>query len=353
MFNTLNNVQNVSQIVSVFSHGKTPEELKPSASEKPLFVILVGAPGVGKSTQAKKILANHGKEYDSFYNVSLDSIVEQIVPYRTATKTLYHTFTEDGTTLTDEELAMLSEVYLATIMSKDHGFNLNYTVRRITKKHRGNENKLKKPVVKNKSLATLVDLRMEGLEYGIEQGYNILYDTTFRKSKNIMASDILPLLEQYPEHEYQIHVIHVTATKDQIRMQLNKRHQNMIKNGYIRAISPKLIGMFMMDNKQGFDIAKEYFMSGEYVKDEPTTQYDPSRFTFETIDNKFISNVAPTPLNQTTNNIMTRLNQLSVKNNSSNQPTNNLSNQLAKLSVNNKNSNKNSLNTTRKRSTVQ
>lgn len=339
MFNTLNNVQNVSQVVSVFSHGKTPEELKPSASEKPMFVILVGAPGVGKSSQARKILISRGKNYDNFYQVSLDSIVEQIRPYRTATKTLYNTFTEDGSTLTDEELAMLSEVYLATIMSKDHGFNLNYTVRRITKKHRGNENKLKKPVVKNKSLSTLVDLRMEGLEHGIEQGYNILYDTTFRKSKNIMASDILPLLEQYPEHEYQIIVINVTATKEQIRMQLNKRHQNMIKNGYIRAISPKLIGMFMMDNKQGFDIAKEYFMSGEYVKDEPTTQYNPSRFTFETINNKFIAN-------SSVNNVIARLNGLSVKN----KPSNNLSNQLAKMSINNSNK-KYNLNTTLKRST--
>lgn len=334
---SLSNAQDLSKIISIFSHGKTSDELKPAASTKPLFVILVGAPGAGKTSQAKKILQSRGMDYDHFYQVSLDSIVENVIPYRNATKTLFDTFSESGAkNLTDEELAMLSEVYLATIMSKNKGFNLNYTVRRITKKHRGNENKLKKPVTKNKSLATLVDLRSEALEHGIKQGYNILYDTTFRKSKNIMASDILPLLEMYPEHEYQIDVILVKAPKEQIRMQLNKRHRNMISQDYIRAISPKLIKMFIEDNEQGFEIAKEYFTGEDYLKNEPESPYVSDRFTFETIDNKYVQ-FNTTKKNKNTNDLSNMLvtlqlnNKKNNKKNNTNKNTNNLTGKMNQL----------------------
>lgn len=346
MFQTLNELQDVEQVASVFSHGKTPEELKPTGSEDPLFVILVGAPGVGKTSQAKKILAQRGKPYDNFYQVSLDSLVERIAPYRKGTKTLYNEFTNHGTDeLTDADLAMLSEVYLATIMSKVSGFDLDYTVQRIMKKKRGNEDKIKKVPSKAAPLKTLVDMRLEGLEYGIEQGFNILYDTTFTAKKNIMSTTILPLLEQYPEHHYHVYVILVTAPKEQIRTQLNKRHRNMIKNEYIRAIPPMLIRRFMIDNEQGFEAAHDYFSSGEYKSNVKNSTYNSSRFTFESVDNPF------TPIANSFAN--------AIKKNNSGNVSKNITNQLANLSIKNNsnrrvtknNSNRRNTNNTRKNST--
>jgi len=72
------NLEDVTEdaVISLFA-GKSINELK---SETPYCVVLVGAPGVGKTTKAREILRNMDMDYDTFFNISLDRIVERIKP---------------------------------------------------------------------------------------------------------------------------------------------------------------------------------------------------------------------------------------------------------------------------------
>lgn len=290
---TLEEAQDVSIIHNIFSNGKA----LPSP-ERPTFVVLVGAPGVGKTTQVKKFLKKDGKSYESFYHVSLDSIVERVKPYRIATKLLYDEMKKKQE-LTDEDYAILNEVYLATIMSTDNGFDLNYTVHRILNKIEKRD-KRKKEAKPATDLQSLYEMRAEGLQEGINRGYNIIYDTTFSSKKNIMKDDIMPLLEDSPI-KYHIHVILVEADKEQIKRQLAKRHKNMIRDQYIRAMPPKLTGKFIEENKKGFEVAEAYFTSGKYQTNVKRTKYTPLQFVFQRVENLFNPPVSSMEMNEIEN----------------------------------------------------
>ena len=281
-FKTLKDAQDITKIVSIFSHGVKESTLK---SPTPIFVVIVGAPGVGKTTQAKKILLEHGYQYENCYNVSLDSLVERVRPYRITTKLLYDEMRKKRLEqLTDEDYAVLNEVYMATIRSKDLMFDSTYTVHRILGKMEGGEKKGKE-ISKESKYYTLTELRKKGLEYGIKHGFNIIYDTTFSSTKNVMGTDILPLLEKQTDFTYQILVLHVTSTEEQIRKQLKYRHKQMVKEGYIRAIGPKLTKKFIKENQVGMENAERYCTS-EYQKEYETTRYTPDKFIFRTIINE-------------------------------------------------------------------
>ena len=290
---TLEEAQDVSIIHNIFSNGNA----LPSP-EKPTFVVLVGAPGVGKTSQVKKFLKKDGKSYDSFYHVSLDSIVERVKPYRIATKLLYDEMKKKQE-LTDEDYAILNEVYLATIMSTDSGFDLNYTVHRILNKIEKRE-KRKKEAKPATDLQSLYEMRAEGLQEGIHRGYNIIYDTTFSSKKNVMKEDIMPLLEGSPI-KYHIHVMLVEASKEQIKKQLARRHKNMIKEQYIRAMPPKLTGKFMEENKIGFEIAETYFTSGKYKTNVKKSKYSPLQFVFQRVENRFNPPISSMEVNEIEN----------------------------------------------------
>jgi len=281
-FKTLKDAQDISKIVSIFSHGVKESTLQ---SSTPIFVVIVGAPGVGKTTQAKKILLEHGHHYEHCYNVSLDSLVERIRPYRITTKLLYDEMRKKRLgQLTDDDYAVLNEVYMATIRSKDLMFDSTYTVHRILGKMEGEEKK-ERESSKESNYYTLTELRKKGLEYGIKHGFNIIYDTTFSATKNVMGTDILPLLEKQKDVTYQILVLHVTSTEEQIQKQLKHRHKQMVKEGYIRAIGPKLTKKFIKENQVGMENAEQYCTS-DYQKEHTTTRYTPDRFMFRTVLNE-------------------------------------------------------------------
>jgi hypothetical protein len=101
-----------------------------------------------------------------------------------------------------------------------------------------------------------------------------------------MKEDIMPLLEASPI-KYQIHVILVEASKEQIKKQLARRHKNMIKEQYIRAMPPKLTGKFIEENRTGFEIAETYFTSGKYKMNVKKTKYSPLQFVFQRVANRF------------------------------------------------------------------
>jgi GTPase SAR1 family protein len=302
IFTKLENAQNVKKIAKVFAKDKPNYELKPN----PHFVVVVGAPGVGKTTKTQQIIKKElGLNYDDFYNISLDSLVERVKPYRNVTKRLYNTLKAKKEILGFPELneknfGLLSEVYLPTIMSNKSNFTLGATEMAKLEKIAalGNEKAteaLKKRKAAPKEAASglkhLNDLRREGLIYGVMNGLNIIYDTTLQKSKDKIKQDIMPILEMNKEVKYKITVILVTAEVKNIQNRIRGRHNKMLAENdpYIRAINPRLTEMFVKDNKDGFNIAKEYFKSNAY-ESEKSSIYKPDDFKFIEVENPPIRN---------------------------------------------------------------
>lgn len=312
VFNTLENAQDVAKVARIFGKDRPTYQLKPN----PFLVVLVGSPGVGKTTKAKEFLKKElGVDYNDFYNIALDSLVERVKPYRAATKHLYNTIRakRGAAPLRNENFAALSEVYLPTIMSAQSNFKLPYTITRLTNKFEGKKAEAKpkpkataKPkanasaaavTVKKKkmcdgedaggALMCLNRLRREGLVYAVANGLNILYDTTLTGSNDKIKNDIMPVLELNKDVKYKIVVILVKAPGEIIKKRLDKRHREMLEeeNPYIRAVSPHLIKMFVEDNRKGFDNAKHYFTRGGYETEVDDTLYSARDFAFKEIYN--------------------------------------------------------------------
>ena len=280
VFKTLENAQNVEAISKIFANNKPNYKLKPN----PYFVIVVGAPGVGKTTKTQQILKKMGMEYNDFYNISLDSLVERVEPYRKVTKRLYNTLKakkerSEEHNMTEKNYALLSEIYLPTIMSKNINFSLNATEKaKINKIAAIGDATVEEPLKKEKvetGLTHLNELRSEGLKYGVMNELNIIYDTTLVSKKDKVKEDIMPILEMNKNVKYKIIVILVTAEARNIQNRIKGRHKKMLeeKDPYIRAINPRLTDMFIKENKIGFDNAKKYVTSDKY-KSEIYTKDD-------------------------------------------------------------------------------
>jgi len=269
---TLENAQNIGVITRIFA--KRPiSELK---QKNPLCIVLVGSPGVGKTTQAKHYLMQKGLDYDKFYNISLDSIVERVKPYRNTTMRLYNRLKSK------DDLSILDTVYLPTIMSHDRNYSLSKTEKsRINKIVSGAGLKKKKKF----TLKNLIELRRDGFIYGVKNGLNILYDTTLARNKDKIITEIMPVIEMSPI-KYKIKVILVVAPEDIIKNRLKTRKNKMLseKEPYIRSINPKAVQKLILDNIIGYENSKKYFTSGRYEKDFDT-QYKADDFEFEIIDN--------------------------------------------------------------------
>lgn len=298
VFKTLENAQNVEKIAKVFSGNRPNYQLRPN----PNFVVVVGAPGVGKTTKSAEIIKKElGLNYEDFYNISLDSLVERVEPYRKTTKNLYNTLKKKKINmgvpeLNEKNFALLSEVYLPTIMSNKSNFSLIATDSAKKAKIAAIGNAVALEALKKKKasakepasgLKHLNDMRKEGLIYGVMNGLNIIYDTTLTKTKDKIKLDIMPILEMNKEVQYKITVILVTAEVKNIKNRIKGRHNKMLAEAdpYIRAINPNLTEIFVKDNKEGFKIAKEYFESNTYKSEVPSTRYDSDDFKFIQVEN--------------------------------------------------------------------
>jgi hypothetical protein len=286
---SLHNADISQKIVRIFSNGQSMHQLQPAEGEHPQLFIVGGSPGVGKTTQIGQIIRKMGHDPNAFYNVSLDSIVENVKPYRIATKLIYDDLKSrrGNDPLTDKDLALLSEIYLGTITSKREMMYLTHTVHRLLDKiEQGNE---KKPVKAKKkedvyeAFPTLIDRRLEALEEGIKNGVNIIYDVTFQGRTNVVARDLMPILNKYAEMghpKYDIHVILISSTPQRIRRQLQMRHEEMLSgpDAFIRAIPPRMIERYIEENQVGYYKIQEDARKAD-------GHYEPSDFHFKRVAN--------------------------------------------------------------------
>ena len=132
-FHRLENITPES-VDELFLHGNPPSHYQ---SKTPVFIFLIGAPGVGKTTQIKRLIKEEEKlknvSYDHLYKISLDTIVEHTEPYRNATRKLYHKIKElqekNGKQITNYNYApAMSGIYITAIKSKNPDFTLGWAM---------------------------------------------------------------------------------------------------------------------------------------------------------------------------------------------------------------------------------
>jgi len=287
----------------------------------PYFILLIGSPGVGKTNMINKYITDKLKRNkDNFYKISLDLILEKITPFREATIEIYNKLkpgerekkTEEiNVTFNKKQYGLLN---FSTIYQTSYK-NFNITSKKMEKLAEinslpippaSNKNRPKKSIVGNiaeDSIQTFSDIADESIRYAIKKRFNIIYDTTitptFSKILNIMKM----LEEEYQDgqNKYKIKVVLIKAEgeteekknniekqTEQISKQINRRHRNMIHNGYIRTIRKSLIPTFIKDNRSGFDNAIEYFKTNGYEKREIPKTY--KRITKNMQNKLFVQN---------------------------------------------------------------
>lgn len=272
--------------------------------ETPYFILLVGSPGVGKTTTIKKYIRNElDLPYNVFYHISLDFVVERIKPYRNATKKKYNEVKgkRNNGKLTEENFKNLAKSYSIVQTTSEH-FGLNNNASK--KKNAKTKSKAKE----KSSHPRLYTVVKTGIEKAIENRYHVIYDTTFsdcKKPKNEESkeereeiaknsykklAEIVSLLEEnaqeHPEHKkYKVVVMLVTADQDRIEKQLQGRHENMItEHGFIRAIDLSLVKKFMECNQFGFESARDYYTHGHRKNNNNTKYYHYRPEDFEFIE---------------------------------------------------------------------
>lgn len=281
-----------------------------SGDETPYFILLVGSPGVGKTTTIKKYIRNElDLSYNKFYHISLDFVVERIKPYRASTKKAYNELKEkrNNGKLSNENFKTLAKSY-SIVQTTSENFGL--------KKENNNGSK-KKPKGKS-GYGRLYTVVKTGIEKAIENRYHVIYDTTFsdckepkkdeskedleerKRNSYKKLTEIVSLLEEnrkeHPQYKkYKIIVMLVTSDKDTIEMQLRKRHENMMtEQGFIRAINISLVKKFMECNQFGFDSAEEFYTDYHKRKNN-NEKNNEDRYTYKDFDfikryNKFDPN---------------------------------------------------------------
>jgi dephospho-CoA kinase len=218
--------------------------------DEPTFILLVGSPGVGKTSSAKKIIMSHlYRNYDDFYHVSLDTLLERVEPYRKQTREIVQGKTID--TITNANMCTMFGLSSKTFQSKRKTF-------------KGATNTFNKEDNQTK-YKSLLELTKEGLDYGVKQGYNIIYDTTLSKTGD-KITEMINLITKISPKSYDFVILYVKANPEQIKKQLTKRHTNMIKStGPVRIVNPSQVNAFVEAHNTG--MAKGLKSIPELVQD--------------------------------------------------------------------------------------
>lgn len=324
-FKSSKNITN-ERIHTIFSNGRELQE----PIEEPYFIVLIGSPGVGKTYTLNNIF---GDKLDNFYKVSLDLILEKITPYRNATKKIYNSIKGVPSEQNDPENPKVdftkSNIKLLNLASTYLSARNNFGIpNRLSNRGLGEKTKNKTKSIYGK----FYEIADKAIEYALDKGYNIIYDTTIAANTTKIAK-ILNMINTKAKRKYKVRVILVEGEGDhnkqveRITSQLNQRHRKMLKDGYIRVINKNSVSKHITENRTGFELSKREFKS--------TDKYDIEFINISTINvsNKNKYNI------QKNNSIDQVIAKIPKKSNDNNQNNINLSNQFKKLTLKNKNNN--------------
>ena len=219
-------LQQILEILSAHS-GHTYADL-PTPPE-PTFIFLLGSPGSGKSSAVAKLKELTGLASTDAIDISLDTIIESIGPYRAKTAKIG----SNNSLINSEKIGASSKVYLNYMLSKK---NIN------------------DPAMP-KLPDSMFNLREKVTQQAIMDGKNIIFERTAGKPDK--DTIIGPILEELAatKKPWKIFVIHTFAEPRTIASRLSNRPKSMmLKNPpFYRGVPPSKAEEFVETHKKFVD----------------------------------------------------------------------------------------------------
>ncbi len=228
----------INQGERIFTKGKGFAGLP--TPEQPTFVLLIGTPGSGKSTALARLPELVGLDPEEAVQISLDSLVESVRPFRAETANIAGPMLAELTNVTANNVS--------TIAKQTSGPYLKYM--RLKKNNR--EGRVGQPLP-----MSLNEMRYALLEAALAQGKNIIYERTISDSKkDILKAEVFEKIRASGK-PYKIYVVYTKIDDvDVLRERLRRRPLLMMerKPAFFRGVPPSL-------GKKFIDMHEEYFVN--------------------------------------------------------------------------------------------
>jgi predicted ABC-type ATPase len=220
----------------IFTKGKGFAGLP--TPEQPTFVLLIGTPGSGKSTALARLPELVGLDPEEAVQISLDSLVESVKPFRAETAEIARTMLA--------ELTNVSANNVSTIAAQTSGPYLRF----MKSKKNNRKGRVGQPLP-----MSLNEMRYALLEAALAQGKNIIYERTISDpKKDILKTEVFDKIRASGK-PYKIFVVYTKIDDvDVLRERLRRRPLLMMerKPPFFRGVPPYL-------GKKFIEMHEEYF----------------------------------------------------------------------------------------------
>ena len=231
----------IDQGEMIFTKGKGFAGLP--TPEQPTFVLLIGTPGSGKSTALARLPALVGLDPKDAVQISLDSLIESLEPFRAKTTSIARAMLEErGLTLRNN----LPENVVSNIAGKTSGPYLSYMKNK--KNNRPGKAGQTLPI-------SLNDMRFILLEKALAEGKNIIYERTISDvKKDILKEEVFSRIRA-SGRPYKIFVVYTKIDDaDVLRERLRRRPLGMMSRNppFFRGVPSSLAEKFITNHEEYF-----------------------------------------------------------------------------------------------------
>ena len=226
---------------AIFTKGRRFTGL--STPEEPIFVLLIGTPGSGKSTALARLPELVGLNPDDAVQISLDSLVESLEPFRAKTAEIATAMlTERGLALQNN----LGENVVSNIASKTSGPYLSF----MKAKKNNRPGKVGKPLEQS-----LNEMRFALLEKALSEGKNIIYERTISDaSKDTLREEVFARIRASGK-PYKVYVVYTKIDDPAVlRERLRRRPLGMMQRNppFFRGVPATLAEKFIGNHEEYF-----------------------------------------------------------------------------------------------------
>jgi predicted ABC-type ATPase len=223
---------------------------------KPTFVLLVGAPGVGKSSGhafAIKLKLLPAYSAGGYATINLDTLLESLVPFRAGSALAYvlkEKYKPEDTTIpapvsfsslhmygSKKENVGAFGWYDDTTETKGRGAA---KVTSIIKKARSKisnigANTINANIIRNKFVElkdkeseagkSIIDINTDAIQRAIDKGISIIYETTLSKNADGNVTKVDDIMGRIAGKDYRVVILHMTAEPEDIAKRIYARQE--------------------------------------------------------------------------------------------------------------------------------
>jgi hypothetical protein len=210
---------------------------------RPIFVLLIGTPGSGKSTALARMGELVGLDPNTAVQISLDSLIESLEPFRAKTSEVAtEMLSESGLELRNN----LPEEVVGEIAGKTSGPYLSF----MRSKKNNRPGKTGKPLE-----MSLNEMRYYLLEKALAEGKNIIYERTISDaSKDSLKEEVFARIAA-SEKPYKIFVVYTKIDDEEVlRDRLRRRPIGMMRRNppFFRGVPSVMARKFIANHEEYF-----------------------------------------------------------------------------------------------------